>query len=107
MRLHMVFWETARMATGKFLIALVVLWFGWTFASSAQTARRLGDLNGDGLLTTLDYALLLDHINATNGNRTAPYPGSTNQLPLRLLGYADITGDGLLDTNDLHRLVDG
>ena len=94
-------------ARGRLLLALVVLSLAFGLPASAQLARRLGDLNGDNVLTTHDYSLLLNHLNATNTGRTAAYPGSTNLLPLRLLGYADLTGDGLLDANDLHRLVDG
>lgn len=94
------------MAKGRLLIALVLLSLAFCLPLSAQT-RRLGDLNNDNVLTTLDYSLLLNHLNATNTGRTPAYPGSTNRISTPLLGYADATGDGRIDANDLHRLVDG
>ncbi len=97
-------WSKVKQRKGFVFIAGALLCLAFTFPLAAQTDPRLGDLNRDGTLTTLDYSWLLNHINYTNGIRPV---GTTGLLTNSLLPFADVTGDGVLDANDLHTLVDG
>lgn len=76
-------------------ILCLVPFTGWT-----ADCRAPGDLDGDGQLTVLDLALLINHVKS-------PFSGGTGKLPEVLVGYADLDGDGDVDDADIECLVDG
>ena len=84
------------------IVALFLLISNATYA--AQEAKKLGDLNGDGVVNSIDAMRIINHITATRSEKIRKlYPNWI--LTESELKVADINNDGAVNAIDAMKII--